>query len=70
MELDSAAAPAEFRPYVRRARRHLEETFDEELAKAFNDFAVAVNTQVPEDELIDLGDALTEALDDARRGRS
>lgn len=62
--------PEEFRTYVRRARRQLERAFDAGLATAFNALANAINAKAPVDELTDLGDDLTEALDEAKRSRS
>ena len=70
VSIEPGDVPDEFRTYVRRARKHLADTFDPELAKAFNAFATAVNAHAPEDEVLNLGDTLTEALDDARRSRS
>ncbi len=68
VELD--AVPAEFKTYLRRARRQLAQEPDAALAAAYNAFATAVVGGAPEDDVVELGDALTEALDATRHSRS
>jgi hypothetical protein len=58
--------PDQFKQVVRRARKQLVKHADPDLQQAFNAFVSALNEGRPEEDLIELGDDLADAFDDAR----
>ena len=66
----SVTIPAEFKQLVRRSLKQIEKQYNEKLVSAFNQFAAALNTGADEDDIMDLGDQLADAFDDARLGNS
>ena len=62
----TAEVPAQFKQVVRRANKLLLKKSAPELLEAFNAFTTALNAGTPEDDLLDVGDDLADAYDDAR----
>jgi molecular chaperone DnaK (HSP70) len=58
--------PEQFKQTVRRARKHLIKSFDQELLDAFNQFITALNSNADIDEMEDKGDNLADVFDKLR----
>jgi hypothetical protein len=62
----SVDVPEQFKQIFRRARKQLLKQADVDLLQAFNGFVSALNEGRSDNDLIELGDDLADAFDDAR----
>ena len=63
----ASEVPDQFKQLVRRVKKQLIKQYDENLANAYNVFVSEINKGTAENDLLDAGDDLAEAFDDARK---